>query len=144
MGQMNGKKALFIEAYIRSRCCVSEACKVVGIARQTFYKWLDKSPDFKRQVEQADEELIDRVEQVLYQKVDEMDTTAVIFFLKNRRPERWNEHRFKSQGDVNVVVNSEGPSSTIDAIARRYSELLSAGAPAASCADRGVDRAVAD
>ncbi len=38
---------------------ICEICKAVGIARDTYYKWLDLYPDFKKATEQAVEDRLD-------------------------------------------------------------------------------------
>lgn len=67
---------------------ISNACKMSGICRHTFYEWKKKFPDFKKQAEDINESLIDLVESSLLNKIQEGDTTAIIFFLKCRAKDR--------------------------------------------------------
>jgi hypothetical protein len=81
---------------------VSMACSDTGISRDTFYRWLTKDPDFKQEVEIAQNSRIKIVEDALYKNaVDNGNVTAQIFFLCNRYSERWqNVNKVEHGGKV--------------------------------------------
>lgn len=104
-----------------------EMADAFGIKHSTFYKWRSAHPDFAKALIAGKEAADNRVERSLYQRaVGYMhpetdirvldgkvvktpmlrhyppDTTACIFWLKNRRPNEWRE---KSQVDN---VSSDG------------------------------------
>lgn len=61
-------------------------CEKSGIARATFYRWIDQSPDFKKEVEQASQEghrrIGDLAESKLIQLIGENNLGAIIFYLR--------------------------------------------------------------
>jgi hypothetical protein len=66
-----------------------KACETVGISPVTFYRWLKQDKKFAREVAEAEEIAVMIVEDVLYAKAIKGDVRAMIFFLTNRRPNRW-------------------------------------------------------
>lgn len=81
------KKAV-LEALESSLGVVSEAVKIVGIHRATFYEWLKNDPEFKTEVDNINETAIDCAETALYRKIKSGDTTAIIFYLKTKGKKR--------------------------------------------------------
>lgn len=82
---------MFLTALRESNGNVTKAADAVGIARQTFYKWL-KSLAFGEAVEEVEEGLIDHVEDALLREIDGGNITAIIFFLKTKGRDRgYNE-----------------------------------------------------
>jgi len=65
------------------------ACESVGISLATFYRWLKQDKKFAREVAEAEEIAVMVVEDALYAKAVRGDVRAMIFFLTNRRPNRW-------------------------------------------------------
>jgi len=95
----------------------------LGISERTFYEWLKKYPQLGEAVKKGKEEAIHKVENALfkramgyeyqeikvhrvirkdgtvYERQEVMkkhmppDTTAIIFFLKNRAPDRWADRK---------------------------------------------------
>ena len=66
------------------------ACKKAGISRDTFYRWY-KDPEFKKVIDQVDEELIDKAESRLLINIEKGKETSLIFFLKNKAPKKWRD-----------------------------------------------------
>jgi hypothetical protein len=91
------KKPL-IEALRVSIGNVTEACKVVGLHRSTYYEYRDTDPEFKSEIEAIAEESIEKINGVTIGKYDKdgnlvvydvpPDTTACIFYLKTRGKKR--------------------------------------------------------
>lgn len=86
---------------------VSIACKAIGLARSTFYKWLNDDPEFKTAVDDIQEVALDFVESKLMEKINGVQVkkgetddgedvvydlppsdTAIIFYLKTRGKKR--------------------------------------------------------
>ena len=67
---------------------VSESCSIAGISRQIFYNWMDKDPEFAEAVEEVNEANVDFVESALLQKINDGDTTTIIFYLKTKGKSR--------------------------------------------------------
>ena len=92
----------------------AEIAKELGVSRQTYHRWKQERPDLRESVERAKAAIDDRVEQSLLQRalggtkrkvvqnaageVEQTVTedvppsdTAMIFWLKNRRPHQWRD-----------------------------------------------------
>lgn len=86
---------------------VTVACNSIGLARSTFYNWVNTDPDFKAAVDEIQEVAIDFVESKLFEKINgvavkkgETDDgedivydvppsdTAIIFYLKTKAKKR--------------------------------------------------------
>lgn len=82
------KKGKFVTLYKapESGGNISTVCSAVGIARQTYYEWLEKDEEFRKLMYDAKMEKCDEMEQQLYQRGFEKDTTALIYWLKNNHP----------------------------------------------------------
>lgn len=65
---------------------ISTVCSAVGISRDTFYRWSNEDKKFADAMEDLKMEKCDEMEQALYQRGYEKDTTALIFWLKNNHP----------------------------------------------------------
>lgn len=82
------KKDLFLKTFTEKHWNISKACQAVGIGRRTFYAWMEKDKNFKRKVEDAQEDMVDFAEDCLMRRIHEGDTTATIFFLKTKGKHR--------------------------------------------------------
>ena len=75
---------------------------VLGIGERTLERY-KKDPDFwhalKRGKTKADSQVVKR----LYEKAMNGDTTAMIFWLKNRHPDRWRDRK-EISGEINEKV----------------------------------------
>jgi hypothetical protein len=82
------KKDTFLLCLHNNMGHISNACKSANIPRRTFYNWLEKDNKFKEQVEDTAEALVDHVESKLLEKINKLDTTSIIFFLKCKGKDR--------------------------------------------------------
>ena len=82
---------------------VTDSTKEVGISRGTHYQWMDKNAHYKKEVEDLNEGLLDRAENILMERLSESDT-ALIFFLKTKGKKRGYVERIEQEikGEVNV------------------------------------------
>lgn len=66
---------------------IEVACKQVGIARSTFYRWKEEDKDFREQVEKALEEgqsnISGLAESKLISAIKDQNMTGIIFWLKH-------------------------------------------------------------
>lgn len=69
------------------------AAGFAGVHRQTFYDWIAKDPDFKREVEIAEDMAEARYTATVRRAAmgDRQDVTAAIKWLERRRPANWRE-----------------------------------------------------
>jgi hypothetical protein len=112
-----------------------EMADFFGVAVSTFYKWKNEFPAFSEALKAGKTEADDRVERSLYHKaigytfeavkimavkgeVEKVpyrehvppDTTAAIFWLKNRRPDKWRDiqkHEIGNPGDFDRMSDDE-------------------------------------
>nr|DAS27921.1 MAG TPA: Terminase small subunit [Caudoviricetes sp.] len=96
--RVEDKKALFLKAFTQSRGIIAPACRAVSMTRQLYYKWLEDDPSFAEAVEAIRQEQIDTVESALLNKIEDGDTTAVIFYLKTKGKERGYSERTELTG----------------------------------------------
>jgi len=100
---MEAKKEKLIELLVSNLGNISEATKAVGIARKTYYNWLESDQDFAESVNHINELVIDEVEHHLMTAIRNGNVTAQIFFLKTKAKHRGYVER---QEIINSVVKS--------------------------------------
>lgn len=77
-----------IEALEKTLGIVSTACKMVGIARWTHYRWMEEDAEYKKQCADIDNMTLDFAESQLHKQIAEGNTSATIFFLKTKGKKR--------------------------------------------------------
>lgn len=96
----------------------------MGITRSTLSEWKKKYPDISDTVKKGKEIVDFEVENALLQKALSGDTTAQIFWLKNRKPKIWRDKR-GIEVEGNVQTNSPYDELSVDelkALARTCEE----------------------
>lgn len=118
----------------------AEVADYIGIRRQTLYSWMNKYPQIKQAIQEGQQRTVEYIENALMKKISGYklqetkrykttdkdgnevtrveviekevgpDTTAIIYALKVKDPERWNEkirmeHSGKVDSDVNHYAN---------------------------------------
>lgn len=113
-----------------------ELAKRIGINRTTLYSWIQRCPEIKDAIKQGQERTVQYIENALMKKINGYtlrdtkrykttdkdgnvverievtekevgpDTTAIIYALKVKDPDRWNEKiRMEHSGRVDSTVN---------------------------------------
>lgn len=82
------KKEKFLQAYKNSLGIVSAACDMAGISRMTYNRWIKADEDFAAKIKDMADFQCDFVESKLLKKIEEGDTTAIIFYLKTKGKKR--------------------------------------------------------
>lgn len=81
---------------------VYHAAQAAGVSRWTAYRWRQEDLEFADQWDEAIENAVDAVENVIYQRALGGDVIAAIFYLKAQRP------KFRDRLNINVEqVQSE-------------------------------------
>ncbi len=120
--KMDKKRQKALDGIVQG-ATVTAACKSAGIARSTWYKWLE-DPKFAKAVEEAYDQVTDEIETRLLDRVRTGDTTAIIFALKGRRRQVYGDKREISgpeAGPIQVDVRAK-LESQLAAIAERRRE----------------------
>ena len=81
-------KKNLLEALEQSLGIVTTACKIVGCARSTFYKYYKDDKDFRASVDELENLTLDFVESKLNKQIENDNTTATIFYLKTKGKKR--------------------------------------------------------
>jgi hypothetical protein len=81
-------KAEFLKNYAKQLCNITKTCKVVGIDRITFYRWYENDAKFHQAVDDLENVRLDFAEDMLNIKMQQGDSTAIIFFLKTKGKHR--------------------------------------------------------
>ena len=92
-----------IEVYSKKGCNVSATCSALQISRQTFYRHISEDEEFAIGIKNAFESVLDNVESKLLSKINDGDTTSLIFFLKTKGKKRGYVERQEITG-----ANGEG------------------------------------
>jgi hypothetical protein len=85
---INDTKKKMLESLEFNLGIVSTSCNAVNIHRSTHYRWLKEDEEYKQRVFEIQEATIDHVERILFDKINEKDTTSIIFYLKSKAKHR--------------------------------------------------------
>ena len=82
---------ILLQGWARDGLTEEQIAHNIGIKRQTLYEWKAKFPDINDAIKKG-KDLVDyEVENALFKRAKQGDVTAQIFWLKNRRPEKWRD-----------------------------------------------------
>ena len=88
-----------------------EIAIVLGISPRTLNYWKKSNPDFLQSLKRGKLKADFQVTKSLYEKAKSGDTGAIIFWLKNRRPDLWRDKQdvqhsgeVKGGATVNVIT----------------------------------------
>lgn len=101
---------------------VSEIASFWNVGHRTLERWMANKPEFKAQIDKGRTEADLTVIQALLQAAKEGNITAMIFWLKNRQPDKWKDvHQLKGEslGDTNIVIHNNGVKSNGDSLIDR-------------------------
>lgn len=81
----------------------------IGVSLSTLKLWKTAHPEFSAALKAWKAEADDAVEHSLYRRALSGDTTAMIFWLKNRRKDEWRDrqdHVHSADGDLAALLTS--------------------------------------
>ena len=95
-----------ITGWCRDGIIEEEIAKRLGIGYSTLLKYKNLHVELVEALKEGKEVADYRVENALYSKAINGDTTAMIFWLKNRKPEQWREKQeIAHSGGLDIVVD---------------------------------------
>lgn len=84
-----------------------EIAVILGISPRTLNYW-KKNPAFKNALKRGKLKADFQITKSLYEKAKAGDTTAIIFWLKNRRPDLWRDRQqVEHSGEVGIKITAE-------------------------------------
>lgn len=93
------EKLILLEGWAREGLTDEQICKNMGICVKTLYNWKKTSLQILQALKKGKEIVDFEVENALLKSALEGNTTAQIFWLKNRKPDKWRE---KQEVSVNA------------------------------------------
>ncbi len=140
-------KLILLEGWARDGLTDEQIAKNIGIATSTFYEWKKKKLEFSNALKKGKEVIDFEVENALLKKAlgytitlnkqkvtkdgdviditEEVhvppDTTAQIFWLKNRKPNNWKD-KVETDEDKEAVANASQVIAKIRKVAQEYTD----------------------
>ena len=93
---------ILLEGWARDGLTDEQIAKNIGVTLSTFYEWKKKYSDFSESLKKGKEVVDYEVENALLSSALEGNTTAQIFWLKNRRPDKWRDKQ-KEETDTTAL-----------------------------------------
>lgn len=98
-------KKQLIEAMEQSLGVVTQACKMVGVSRVTYYDYYNNDEEFKKAIDELQNVALDFAESQLHKQIREGSTSATIFYLKTKGKNRGYIERQEIQHDTDTGFN---------------------------------------
>jgi len=119
---MDNNKKEILQSLERHNGIVTSACGSIGLARSTYYQWLQADPEFKAAVDEIQEVAIDFVESKLMEKIKGVEVqsekgvydlppsdTAIIFYLKTKGKKRGYVERTEVDSTAQTYTTEPSP-----------------------------------
>ena len=95
---------LLIEGMARDGLTDEQMARKMGISVSTFYEWNNRFSEFSEALKKGRAPIDYEVENKLLELCRSGDKTAIIFWLKNRRPDLWKDRRDKEDSTDKTIV----------------------------------------
>lgn len=93
-----------IKGWARDGLTNEQIAKNMGISVKTLYEWQKTKSEFRNALKKGKEVADYEVENALFKAAIEGNTTAMIFWLKNRRPDKWRD-KVEQEQDIKQEIN---------------------------------------
>ena len=94
---------ILLEGWARDGLTDEQIAKNMGISSKTLYEWKNKYSEICKSLKKGKEVADYQVENALFTSALEGNTTAQIFWLKNRRPDKWRDKQ-KEENDTDNKI----------------------------------------
>ena len=91
------EKLPLIEGWAKEGLTDEQISKNLGISKVTFYKYKASCSELNELLKRSKEVVDYEVENALYKSAMSGNVSAMIFWLKNRRPDKWRDKREHSE-----------------------------------------------
>lgn len=109
------EKILLLQGWARNGLTNEQIASNMDIAVSTLWEWRKKSPKISNALKIGKDEADIQVENALYKAALEGNTTAMIFWLKNRRSKEWRDkiqQEITTESAVKLVIDNNELSDT--------------------------------
>lgn len=109
------EKILLLQGWARNGLTNEQIASNMDIVVSTLWEWRKKSPKISNALKIGKDEADIQVENALYKAALEGNTTAMIFWLKNRRSKEWRDkiqQEITTESAVKLVIDNEELSDT--------------------------------
>lgn len=109
------EKILLLQGWARNGLTNEQIAGNMGIVVSTLWEWRKKSSKISNALKIGKEEADLQVENALHKAALEGNTTAMIFWLKNRKPENWRDkiqQEITTESAVKLVIDNNELSET--------------------------------
>ncbi len=97
-------KLTLLKGWARNGLTNDQLAECMGISETTLYKWKAENTEFAELLKANKDYADTQVENALYKAAMEGNTTAQIFWLKNRRRDNWRDKQdVEVSGDISIV-----------------------------------------
>ena len=103
------EKILLLQGWARNGLTNEQIASNMDIVVSTLWEWRKKSPKISNALKIGKDEADIQVENALYKAALEGNTTAMIFWLKNRRPKEWRDkiqQEITTESAVKLVIDN--------------------------------------
>lgn len=114
---------LLLEGWARDGLTDEQIAKNCGVTATTLYEWKKRFPEISEALKTGKEVVDYQVENALLQSALDGNITAQIFWLKNRRPDKWRDKPPEPTGPGDTPIE-DGLSQSLKALGQ---ELTSDG-----------------
>ena len=111
------EKILLLQGWARNGLTNEQIASNMDIVVSTLWEWRKKSPKISNALKIGKDEADIQVENALYKAALEGNTTAMIFWLKNRRSKEWRDkiqQEITTESAVKLVIDNNELSSDTD------------------------------
>lgn len=82
---------ILLEGWARDGLTDEQIAKNMGVSSTTFYRWKSEHREIRESLKRGKDVADYEVENALFREALRGNTTAQIFWLKNRRPDKWRD-----------------------------------------------------